>query len=295
MTARPVRRPRFSVVLAACDHAASVEASIASVLSQTLEDLELLAIVAGSADGTLSIAQHAASGDPRAVVVTREESGLVAARNAGIAIARGELVAFLDPGDLYLPGFLGFMASRVSLFPGRALWVCSGVDVDAAGRHAPLSPTLPRDTTRELSLADVAWAAIRPCAVVMDAERLRGLGGLRDVAEPDYDLWLRAMAACGEAMYFPERLVERHAHERVEEPEPHAAALASETATLREIIATLPPAPPGGRSPSRHDDRAALEKRLHLLERRATRISARGSAGLLAPIADWFDGLRLRG
>jgi len=81
-------------------------AAIESVLAQTFEQFELLLVDDGSTDGSSAIARTYAGRDPRVHYTRQENAGQGAARNAGIGVARGEAVAFLDQDDLWLPNKL---------------------------------------------------------------------------------------------------------------------------------------------------------------------------------------------
>lgn len=93
--------PRFSVVIAAYNAERTLEETLASVLAQTDSDFEIVVIDDGSNDRTLPIALRHASLDPRIQVASQGNQGVSAARNLGIAKARGELVAFLDADDIW--------------------------------------------------------------------------------------------------------------------------------------------------------------------------------------------------
>ncbi len=71
-----------------------------SVLAQRFGDFEVILIDDGSADRTLSIAQGYAARDGRMRVLSQENAGVAAARNLGLAHARGEWVTFVDGDDL---------------------------------------------------------------------------------------------------------------------------------------------------------------------------------------------------
>ena len=93
--------PAVSIVMPVYNQERFVEATARSVLGQTFTDLELIAVDDGSRDG--SYARLAAIDDPRLTAITQRNGGVSAARNAGIARARGRYVGFIDGDDLWLP------------------------------------------------------------------------------------------------------------------------------------------------------------------------------------------------
>src|SRR5690349_15468262 len=123
-------KPRVSIVVPTRNRAADLPDALASVLVQTFADWECIVVDDGSTDGTLEVVSHAARADPRVRSVRREPGGSHAgARNAGLALARGDYVAFLDDDDRWLPGKLalqlpllerdrdaGIVFGRVELF-----------------------------------------------------------------------------------------------------------------------------------------------------------------------------------
>ncbi|MFE5027607.1 glycosyltransferase family 2 protein [Streptomyces sp. NPDC056656] len=78
-----------------------IGACLASVLSQTHTDLEVIVVDDGSTDGGAAIAEGIA--DERIRVDRGPNRGVSAARNRGLDLARGEIVAFLDADDIWYP------------------------------------------------------------------------------------------------------------------------------------------------------------------------------------------------
>lgn len=107
--------PRVSVIVIFLNEERYLGEAIESVLAQSHSDWELILVDDGSTDGSAAIAQAASDGE-RIRYVThpgRQNRGMSASRNAGIAAARGELIAFLDADDVWLPGKL---ADQVAIF-----------------------------------------------------------------------------------------------------------------------------------------------------------------------------------
>lgn len=95
---------KVSVIIPAYNCAAYFADALRSVQSQSCTDLEIIVVDDGSTDNTLKIARQFAAGDARIHVITQPNGGKPGAtRNAGLRIATGEFVAFLDGDDIYLP------------------------------------------------------------------------------------------------------------------------------------------------------------------------------------------------
>jgi len=118
--------PTVSVIVAVHDVAGQVAQAIASLRAQTLPDFEALVVDDGSTDGSGPAAAAAMAGDPRFRLIRQDNRGLGAARNAGLALARGRWLAFLDGDDLFAPGFLErlIVLARATGLP----WAASALD-----------------------------------------------------------------------------------------------------------------------------------------------------------------------
>jgi hypothetical protein len=81
-----------------------IGAAIGSVMSQTMEDFELLVVDDRSSDGSMAIASTAQ--DPRIRILSSEGEGVAAARNTALRAASSEYIAFLDADDLWVPEHL---------------------------------------------------------------------------------------------------------------------------------------------------------------------------------------------
>jgi glycosyltransferase involved in cell wall biosynthesis len=126
-----VGRPRVSVITIFLDEERFLSEAIESVRCQTFQDWELLLVDDGSTDRSGDVARAFAEADPTRVRCLRHPGGtnrgMSASRNLGIGAARGELVAFLDGDDTWLPEKLADQVAvfdrerRVSLVYGRTL------------------------------------------------------------------------------------------------------------------------------------------------------------------------------
>lgn len=102
--------PRVSIIIPALNAQAYIEKSVTSALSQTCPDIEVIVVDDGSSDGTVEMVEQFAKGDAR-VRLFRHGSprGPSAARNTGIAAARGEWISPLDADDAFAPNRIDYL------------------------------------------------------------------------------------------------------------------------------------------------------------------------------------------
>lgn len=103
-----LRHPRrlpatVSVVVPVFNVEPYVAEALESLINQTYRRLEIVVVDDGSQDGSIDVVRHYMAHDRRVVLVRQPNQGLSAARNTGIAAARGEYLAFLDPDDVIEP------------------------------------------------------------------------------------------------------------------------------------------------------------------------------------------------
>src|SRR4051812_10893238 len=123
--------PMFSVIVPTYGRPAFLADALASVLGQTFDDFECI-VVDDASPEPVSVPS-----DSRIRVVTRDANGgPPAARNTGIAVARGRYVAFLDDDDVWLPHRLADAAAAHDPAPGVVWWqgALGGGPAAAAGR-----------------------------------------------------------------------------------------------------------------------------------------------------------------
>ncbi|MDP3966839.1 MAG: glycosyltransferase [Nocardioides sp.] len=109
--------PLVSIVMPLWNRAAVVRAAVESVQRQTFSGWELVIVDDGSTDDSLAVVRGLAAYDERIVVVPAGHRGVSAARNAGLAQARGRYVAFLDTDNQWRPGFLQLMLAELEAHP----------------------------------------------------------------------------------------------------------------------------------------------------------------------------------
>src|ERR1700728_3850120 len=95
--------PLVSVVIPTYNRAATIGRTLDSVVRQTHRPLEIIVVDDGSSDDTLRAVDRQGCTVPLTVLALGDNQGAAAARNQGIALARGDFVAFLDSDDEWQP------------------------------------------------------------------------------------------------------------------------------------------------------------------------------------------------
>lgn len=89
----------ISVIVPIFNISKYLDKCIESILNQSYSDLEIILVDDGSSDNSGSICDYYATMDKRIRVIHKENGGLVSARKAGLEIATGEYIAFIDGDD----------------------------------------------------------------------------------------------------------------------------------------------------------------------------------------------------
>lgn len=197
----------ISVIIPTYNRQALLPETLASVLAQTSVEREIIVVDDGSTDGTLAYLR-----DQPVIVFGLPHAGVPAvARNAGLARAHGELIAFLDSDDIWEPTALAQLSAALAAVPEAGFAFCDYTYFGAPGAddHLPAAGRRSGDLLEPLLATDflvTGGLLIRRRAIesvgVFD-ERCR-------VAE-DWDYWLR-LAASFPGVYVDQRLVRLRAH-----------------------------------------------------------------------------------
>lgn len=187
----------ISVVIPAFQAERFVGDAIRSVLAQSYQPIEILVVDDGSTDGTRAVAD--AFGPP-VVVWSKERNGTAAARNDGVARARGELLAFLDADDLWTEDKLALQCAALAADP----------QLEAVFGHVQQF-TETRDGTPPVG---EALAGYTPSTMLIRADPFRRVGPF-DVNVPRAEAvewYARARAAGLRHRLLPDVLLRRRIH-----------------------------------------------------------------------------------
>lgn len=123
-----------SVVVPIYNQEKYLNKSIPSIINQTYKNLDIVLVNDGSTDKSINIIKEYAEKDNRIQVVEKENGGLVDATLAGISVAKGEFLCFLDPDDLMGENFV---KTFVESFTDECDFVSAGFYYDNKGVLSP--------------------------------------------------------------------------------------------------------------------------------------------------------------
>ncbi len=98
--------PKISIIIPVYNVEKYIGKCLLSLIEQTFKDFEIIAVNDGSKDDTLKILKHFEEKYDRITVIDQKNGGISAARNAGLEIARGEYLCFIDSDDYVSPTYL---------------------------------------------------------------------------------------------------------------------------------------------------------------------------------------------
>ena len=178
-----------SAIIPTFNRRALVREAVASVCAQRSAEVDIIVVDDGSTDGT--DAALAEEFGVRLRIVVTEQRGVAAARNLGVRHARGQLIAFLDSDDFWLPDKL---AAQVAFFRAQPeaqichteeIWIRNGVRVNPCKQH--------RKPNGDIFEPSLRLCLVSPSAVMLRRALFERAGGFDETLPvcEDYDLWLR--------------------------------------------------------------------------------------------------------
>jgi len=200
-----MNKPLISVVIPVYNQERYVEKTLESVLGQQGASYEVVAVNDGSTDRSAEILRKFSG---RIVLVEQENMGLGKVRNVGIKHAKGDMVAFLDSDDCYLPGHLASMAEFAGKHPDAIAFYGDARIIDPQGKPLWVQKSSPVATLQNLVLGNFI---IHSSVVIR--RRLLEAGEFYRPFGPasDWDFWLRALEY-GEMVHYPWVGVEYRKH-----------------------------------------------------------------------------------
>jgi glycosyltransferase involved in cell wall biosynthesis len=185
--------PSISIVTPCLNMGRFLDQCISSVLDQSYPGLEFLVIDGGSSDKTLDVVRR--HSDRIAYWVTEPDRGQTHAINKGLERAHGDVVAWLNADDYFLPGAFNAVASAYAANPDAPFYFGDGVRVDEQGRFK--APFFPGGAVRfsHAALLNGLNYILQPAAFI-NRRHLEVVGLLDETLHygMDSDLWMRLIA-----------------------------------------------------------------------------------------------------
>jgi GT2 family glycosyltransferase len=202
--AEPARYPDVDVVVPTRDRPELLRLTIDSVLAQDYSGVVRVVVVFDQSEPDLTLVR-ADPHRPVLVVSNGRRPGLAGSRNSGILASRGELVAFCDDDDVWLPGKLSAQVTMMRSDPTAAVVSC-GIRIDYDGTL--VDRVLPTTTVQLRDLLRDRLTELHPSTFLMRRSAVLEGFGLVDEAVPgsfgeDYEFLLRA-ARTGPVRTVPE-------------------------------------------------------------------------------------------
>ncbi len=198
--------PVISVITPSFNQGNYIEETIASVLSQDYPHIEYMVVDGGSTDNTLNILRQYRG---KIRWISEKDNGQADAINKGVRMTKGEIVAWLNSDDIFLPGAIQKVAEYFDNHPDVQMIYGKAYFIDPAGKIVGRYPTEPFNFERLASFNFVC----QPSAFFR-RETFYDVGGLNPELHYslDYDLWIR-IAQKFSVRYFPVFLSGYRLHE----------------------------------------------------------------------------------
>ena len=147
-------RPKLSIITPSYNQAQYLEQTILSVLQQNYESLEFIIIDGGSSDGSVDVIRKYES--QLSYWVSEKDRGQAHALNKGVEKVTGDIVAYLNSDDVYLPGAFAAMVNYFNEHP-PCHWLCGDTLMFGEGRNDEVvCAEVPRSAAQALSWAYTA-------------------------------------------------------------------------------------------------------------------------------------------
>lgn len=206
-------QPKVSVVMSCYNASKYLAEAVESVVSQTLDDLEIVLVDDGSKDNTLDIINRYSEKDARIVVISKHNTGLTDSLNIGIARCRAKWIARLDADDVAMPTRLEEQISYVQQHPDVVLLGAGFIEIDENGRHVKVQSYPSRHDTLVRYLR-TGRRCFPHSSVLFRKDIVSEVGAYRPriLCAEDTDLWLR-LSEVGHVGCINKALVKIRKHE----------------------------------------------------------------------------------
>ncbi|WP_314306249.1 glycosyltransferase family 2 protein [Brevibacillus parabrevis] len=180
--------PLVSIITPSFNQAAFIRQTIESVRSQDYPNIEHIVVDGGSTDGTLEILQEYAHEKQRFRFVSEPDRGQSHAINKGLALAKGQIIGWLNSDDKYLNGAVGKAIHALQTNPQWSMVYGNALHINAEDKITSVYPTKPFSRQALFLFCIIC----QPTAFIRK-ETFQAVGGVDENLHycMDYDLWMR--------------------------------------------------------------------------------------------------------
>jgi glycosyltransferase involved in cell wall biosynthesis len=225
----------ISVVTPSYNQGNFIQSTLDSVLKQDYPDVEHIVMDGGSTDGTIHVLEN--YGDPRLKWKSEPDNGQADAINKGMRVATGEILAYLNSDDIYLPGTLAFVSKYFESHPECDVLHGDCLSIGADGEE--IAPMLQGSPYNLRDAFTKRWHMPQPA--VFWRKRVTETIGLFDESlhyALDYDYWLRMIIAGCYPIYVARPLAGFRFHEDSKTISQSAAFLEDWKIVLDKVYST---------------------------------------------------------
>lgn len=206
-------QPLISVIIPVYGVEKYISQCLESVINQTYKNIEVIVINDGTKDNSASIAKEYSKQDFRVKVYDFENSGLSAARNRGVSLAKGDYIAFLDSDDYVAPNMYEELINNAlktdadivkcgySEFIEDKIVNIRSFDVNAVIRNSKNGEKLAQ-MSQDSVLYIVVWNAIYKRNIALKVIYPEGYVNEDEYASPVYFFSARVLSIIREPLYF---------------------------------------------------------------------------------------------
>ena len=207
-----MRSAKISVIMPIYNGAATLPATLQSVVDQGDVPIEVIAVNQGSTDGSRDILAEFATRLPLTIIDAPDSTNWMANTNIGLNAASAPLATMLHQDDLWMPGRITALLALADTYPDAALWLHPawfvGDDNALTGTFGPAFGSTERLIPGPEALQSlVVQNTIALPAAMFRTRTARDLGGLSEDLwyTADWDFWLK-LAATGPVAWTPKKL-----------------------------------------------------------------------------------------
>ncbi len=205
--------PKVTILLPIFNAENYIDSCLSSLLDQTFDDFEIIAINDGSTDGTFEVLERVAEKDKRLRVINQNNQGLIRTLNKGLELAKGEYIARIDSDDIALSNRIKIQTNYLD--ENKKCLLCSSDYIVFNDKTAKSKRIKTRQNSYFHKAEMIFGPSVAHPTVMFRSEEFSKLNLKYDPKykdAEDYELWTR-VNNYGDIRTIPEPLMKMRQHE----------------------------------------------------------------------------------